>query len=71
MILNYKYLTIWDIRVGTTDDASGKCLVAVGEDLKNCSEKEVNQGKMIIFYSVIKIHHHFDFTNIFTIIYCY
>lgn len=72
MILNYKYLTIWGIRVGTTDDASGKCcLVAVGEDLKSCSWKEVNQRKMIIFYSVIKIHHHFDSTDIFTITYYY
>lgn len=30
MILNYKCLAIWGARVNTTDDASGKCLVAVG-----------------------------------------
>lgn len=36
MILNYKYLAIWVARVATTEDASGKRLVAVGEDLRGC-----------------------------------
>lgn len=42
MILNYKCLAIWAARVDTADDASGKCLVAVGEDLKSCSFKKKN-----------------------------
>lgn len=36
MILNYKYHAIWGARVATTEDASGKRLVAVGEDLRGC-----------------------------------
>lgn len=54
MILNYKYQAIWVIRVGTTDDASGKCcLVAVWEEAESCPWNEANHRKWSALLSEI------------------
>lgn len=55
-VLNYIYLAIWDTQVGTTDDASGKRLVAVSEEGGSHSCNEVTTQKTDDFcYSVRQI----------------
>lgn len=50
-VLNYIYEAIWDTRVGSTDDASGKCLVAVKkEEVVHVMKSQHRNRESCLFY---------------------